>query len=102
SKSSSSPVIGQSTVGTKEISSLLTSSKLASENASSSSAVSGLIPSASTPSAFHSIQSRLVSSISPGVQNQQSSTLSGKTGLTPNNLSVVSSSKYKGDFTCFK
>ncbi|XP_073478167.1 KAT8 regulatory NSL complex subunit 3 isoform X1 [Aquarana catesbeiana] len=77
SKSSSSPVIGQSTVGTKEISSLLTSSKLASENASSSSAVSGLIPSASTPSAFHSIQSRLVSSISPGVQNQQSSTLSG-------------------------
>nr|DBA32093.1 TPA: hypothetical protein GDO54_007842 [Pyxicephalus adspersus] len=75
SKSSSSPVIGQPSVGTKEIASLLTAPKLASENASSSSAVSGLIPSTSTPSAFHSIQSRLVSN--PGVQHQQSSMLSG-------------------------
>ncbi|XP_068130956.1 KAT8 regulatory NSL complex subunit 3 isoform X2 [Hyperolius riggenbachi] len=77
SKSSPSTVIGQSAVGTKEIASLLTTPKLASENSTSSVTASALIPNPSTPSAFHSIQSRLVSSIAPVVQNQQNATLAG-------------------------
>ncbi|KAM5170742.1 KAT8 regulatory NSL complex subunit 3 isoform 2-T2 [Mantella aurantiaca] len=77
SKSTCSPAIGHSTVGTKEITSLLTAPNAA---------VSGLIPSTSSPSAFHSIQSRLVSGISP-VQNQQSTTLSGaNTGASASSL----------------
>ncbi|XP_063788082.1 KAT8 regulatory NSL complex subunit 3 isoform X1 [Pseudophryne corroboree] len=77
SKSSPTTVIGQSTVGAKEITSLLTAPKMGSENVSSSSSPSALIPSTSGPSAFHSIQSRLVSSIVPGMQSQQAGTLTG-------------------------
>ncbi|XP_066449191.1 KAT8 regulatory NSL complex subunit 3 isoform X1 [Eleutherodactylus coqui] len=76
SKSSPAAMIGQSSVGSKEITSLLTSPKLVSENVAVSSA---LIPNTSAPSAFHSIQSRLASSISPGVQHQQSGALTAGT-----------------------
>ncbi|XP_040270414.1 KAT8 regulatory NSL complex subunit 3 isoform X1 [Bufo bufo] len=76
-KSSSTAMIGQSPVGSKEIASLLTSPKLVSENVPSSGFSSALIPNTSAPSAFHSIQSRLVSSISPAVQHQQAGALTG-------------------------
>ncbi|KAM9312715.1 KAT8 regulatory NSL complex subunit 3 [Gastrophryne carolinensis] len=82
---SSTPGISQSTVGAKEITSLLTAPKLT-DNVPSSSAASVLIPSTSSPSAFHSIQSRLVSAISPGVQNQQSSTLSATNSASASSL----------------
>ncbi|XP_056427328.1 KAT8 regulatory NSL complex subunit 3 isoform X2 [Hyla sarda] len=77
SKSSPAAIIGQSPVNSKEMTSLLTSPKLISENAPSSGVSSALIPNTSAPSAFHSIQSRLASSISPGVQHQQSGSLTG-------------------------
>ncbi|KAM4748020.1 KAT8 regulatory NSL complex subunit 3 isoform 2-T2 [Rhinophrynus dorsalis] len=70
--------IGQTAVSSKELTSLLTASKLVPETVPSSAASSALIPSStSAPSAFHSIQSRLVPSISPGVQSQQTNTLQG-------------------------
>ncbi|XP_073509783.1 KAT8 regulatory NSL complex subunit 3 isoform X1 [Phyllobates terribilis] len=75
--SKSSPMIAQSSVGSKEITSLLTSPKLISENAPSGAVSSALIPNTSAPSAFHSIQSRLAASISPAVQHQQSGALTG-------------------------
>ncbi|KAM4037626.1 KAT8 regulatory NSL complex subunit 3 isoform 2-T4 [Anomaloglossus baeobatrachus] len=75
--SKSSPMIGQSSMGSKEITSLLTSPKLISENAPSGAVSSALIPSTTAPSAFHSIQSRLASTISPAVQHQQSGALTG-------------------------
>lgn len=76
-KSSTTAMIGQSSVGPKEMTSLLTSPKLVSENVPSSALSSALIPNTSAPSAFHSIQSRLASSISPAVQHQQSGALTG-------------------------
>ncbi|XP_073415641.1 KAT8 regulatory NSL complex subunit 3 isoform X2 [Dendrobates tinctorius] len=75
--SKSSPMIAQSSMGSKEITSLLTSPKLISENAPSGAVSTALIPNTSAPSAFHSIQSRLASSISPAVQHQQSGALAG-------------------------
>ncbi|KAE8618830.1 hypothetical protein XENTR_v10009519 [Xenopus tropicalis] len=65
--------ISQSTVSSKELTSLLTTPKLVAEPATSS----ALIPSTSTPSAFHTIQSRLVSSIGSGLQSQTVNTHSG-------------------------
>ncbi|KAG8574671.1 hypothetical protein GDO81_009266 [Engystomops pustulosus] len=75
SRSSPAAIIGQSAVGAKEITGLLTSPKL--ETLPSSAITSALIPNTSAPSAFHSIQSRLASSISPGVQHPQSGALTG-------------------------
>lgn len=76
-KSSPAAMIGQSPVGSKEMTSLLTTPKLVSENVPSSALSSALIPNTSAPSAFHSIQSRLASSISPAVQHQHSGALTG-------------------------
>ncbi|KAM3927387.1 KAT8 regulatory NSL complex subunit 3 isoform 2-T2 [Leptodactylus fuscus] len=75
-KSSPATMIAQSAVS-KEMTSLLTSPKLVSENVPSGSVSSSLVPNTSAPSAFHSIQSRLASSISSGVQHQPSGALTG-------------------------
>ncbi|KAM4676334.1 KAT8 regulatory NSL complex subunit 3 isoform 2-T3 [Discoglossus pictus] len=72
-----SVTVSQSTVGSRELTSLLTAPKLGLETAPSSSASSTLIPSTTAPSAFHSIQGRLVPSITPCVQNQTTTTLPG-------------------------
>ncbi|XP_069799579.1 KAT8 regulatory NSL complex subunit 3 isoform X2 [Dendropsophus ebraccatus] len=82
SKPSPAALIGQSPVGTKEMTSLLTAPKLVSENVASVAVSSALIPSTSAPSAFHSIQSRLASSIPPAAQHQQSGALTGTSSGT--------------------
>ncbi|KAM8974801.1 KAT8 regulatory NSL complex subunit 3 isoform 2-T2 [Pelodytes ibericus] len=74
---STSTTLGQSAVSSKDLTSLLTAPKLGLEAAPTGPTHTALIPSTSTPSAFHSIQGRLVTSIAPGIQNQTVSTLAG-------------------------
>uniref|UniRef100_A0A8C5MQR5 KAT8 regulatory NSL complex subunit 3 n=1 Tax=Leptobrachium leishanense TaxID=445787 RepID=A0A8C5MQR5_9ANUR len=79
----------QSAMGTKDLASLLTSPKLGLETAPSISTHTALIPStsSSTPSAFHAIQGRLVSSIAPGLHNQSINTIAGSsTGTSASSL----------------
>uniref|UniRef100_A0A674HYP8 KANSL3 helical domain-containing protein n=1 Tax=Terrapene triunguis TaxID=2587831 RepID=A0A674HYP8_9SAUR len=70
---------GQSGSGVKELSGLLTTPKLNSvaETPSLSSTPSAMIPSSTAPSAFHSLQSRLVASSTHCRQAQPSNTLQG-------------------------
>ncbi|XP_053320645.1 KAT8 regulatory NSL complex subunit 3 [Spea bombifrons] len=72
---STATTVGQSAMSTKDLTSLLTAPKLGLDSTPPSSSHSALIPNTSTPSAFHSIQGRLVSTLTPGTQNQPSSTL---------------------------
>uniref|UniRef100_A0A8C4VJG5 KAT8 regulatory NSL complex subunit 3 n=1 Tax=Gopherus evgoodei TaxID=1825980 RepID=A0A8C4VJG5_9SAUR len=71
--------IGQSGSGVKELSGLLATPKLNSvaETPSLSSTPSAMIPSCTAPSAFHSLQSRLVASSAHCRQAQPSNTLQG-------------------------
>ncbi|NWR64833.1 KANL3 protein, partial [Bucorvus abyssinicus] len=70
--------VGQAVAGTKELSGLLTTPKLSSTaETSTSPAPSPLIPSSTTPSAFHALQSRLVASSTHCVPAQPASTLQG-------------------------
>ncbi|XP_073181174.1 KAT8 regulatory NSL complex subunit 3 isoform X3 [Lepidochelys kempii] len=71
--------VGQSGSGVKEFSGLLTTTKLnsAAETATLSSTPSVMIPSSTAPSAFHSLQSRLVASSAHCRQAQPSNALQG-------------------------
>ncbi|KAM6341931.1 KAT8 regulatory NSL complex subunit 3 isoform 2-T2 [Podargus strigoides] len=71
--------VGQSVSGAKELSGLLTTPKLSSagETSCTSPAPSAIIPSSTTPSAFHALQSRLVASSAHCMQAQPASTLQG-------------------------
>uniref|UniRef100_A0A8C8RI97 KAT8 regulatory NSL complex subunit 3 n=1 Tax=Pelusios castaneus TaxID=367368 RepID=A0A8C8RI97_9SAUR len=71
--------VGQSVSGVKELSGLLTTPKLnaGADTPSLSSAPSGVLPSSTAPSAFHSLQSRLVASSAHCVQTQPSNALQG-------------------------
>ncbi|KAM6294623.1 KAT8 regulatory NSL complex subunit 3 [Aegotheles albertisi] len=71
--------ISQSVSGAKELSGLLTTPKLSSaaETSSTSPAPPTVIPSSTTPSAFHALQSRLVASSTHCMQAQPASTLQG-------------------------
>ncbi|XP_068777019.1 KAT8 regulatory NSL complex subunit 3 isoform X3 [Struthio camelus] len=71
--------VGQSVSGAKELSGLLATPKLSSatETSSCSPAPSAVIPSSTTPSAFHALQSRLVASSAHCMQAQPASTLQG-------------------------
>ncbi|NXL68121.1 KANL3 protein, partial [Chordeiles acutipennis] len=71
--------VGQSVVGAKELSGLLTTPKLSSaaETSSPGPAPSAIIPSSTAPSAFHALQSRLVASSAHCLQAQPASTLQG-------------------------
>ncbi|XP_053573796.1 KAT8 regulatory NSL complex subunit 3 [Bombina bombina] len=73
----SSVTVSQSAVGSKELSNILTAPKHSPESAPSNSISSPLIASSSAPSAFHSIQGRLVPSITPCMQSQTANTLPG-------------------------
>ncbi|XP_044859766.1 KAT8 regulatory NSL complex subunit 3 isoform X2 [Mauremys mutica] len=75
----STMTVGQSGSGVKELSGLLTTPKLNSvaETSSLSSTPSAMIPSSTAPSAFHSLQSRLVASSAHCRQAQPSSALQG-------------------------
>ncbi|XP_038615522.1 KAT8 regulatory NSL complex subunit 3 [Tachyglossus aculeatus] len=72
-------MLGQSTAGTKELTGLLTSAKssAATDGATVSPAPSPVIPSNTTPSTFHTIQSRLVASPGHGVAASPNSSLPG-------------------------
>ncbi|XP_014814986.1 PREDICTED: KAT8 regulatory NSL complex subunit 3 isoform X3 [Calidris pugnax] len=71
--------VGQSVSGAKELSGLLTTPKLSSaaETSSPSPVPSAVIPSSTTPSAFHALQSRLVASSAHCMQAQPPSALQG-------------------------
>ncbi|NP_001084536.1 uncharacterized protein LOC414483 [Xenopus laevis] len=77
-----SGTISQSTVSSKELTSLLTTPKLVAETGTSGGISSALIPSTSTPSAFHTIQSRLVPSIGSSLQSQAANTHPGTGPVT--------------------
>ncbi|OCT89969.1 hypothetical protein XELAEV_18018584mg [Xenopus laevis] len=77
-----SGTISQSTVSSKELTSLLTTPKLVAETGTSGGIPSALIPSTSTPSAFHTIQSRLVPSIGSSLQSQAANTHPGTGPVT--------------------
>ncbi|XP_062452994.1 KAT8 regulatory NSL complex subunit 3 isoform X2 [Rhea pennata] len=71
--------VGQCVPGAKELSGLLATPKLSSatETSSSSPVPSAVIPSSTAPSAFHTLQSRLVASGAHCLQAQPASTLQG-------------------------
>ncbi|KFP84957.1 KAT8 regulatory NSL complex subunit 3, partial [Acanthisitta chloris] len=69
--------VGQSVAGAKELSGLLTTPKLSSAAEASLSPTAAVIPSSTTPSAFHALQSRLVGSSTHCLQAQPASTLQG-------------------------
>uniref|UniRef100_A0A8D0GAR9 KAT8 regulatory NSL complex subunit 3 n=1 Tax=Sphenodon punctatus TaxID=8508 RepID=A0A8D0GAR9_SPHPU len=71
--------VGQSVSGAKELTGLLTNPKLSStsETPSISPTPSAMIPSSTAPSAFHALQSRLVTSSTHCMQTQPSNTLQG-------------------------
>ncbi|NXS63635.1 KANL3 protein, partial [Brachypteracias leptosomus] len=71
--------VGQSVPGAKELSGLLTTPKLSSaaESSSTSPAPPTVIPSSTTPSAFHALQSRLVASSAHCLPAQPASALQG-------------------------
>ncbi|XP_029460151.1 KAT8 regulatory NSL complex subunit 3 isoform X2 [Rhinatrema bivittatum] len=67
--------------GAKELTGLLTTSKLSctSEGSSGNSSLSAMTPSCTTPSAFHTLQGRLVASTAPSGQTQPANILQGAT-----------------------
>ncbi|XP_059586495.1 KAT8 regulatory NSL complex subunit 3 isoform X2 [Alligator mississippiensis] len=71
--------VGQAVPGTKELSGLLATPKLSSaaETSAISPTPSAVIPSSTAPSAFHTLQSRLVASSAHCLQTQPSGTLQG-------------------------
>ncbi|XP_075457988.1 KAT8 regulatory NSL complex subunit 3 isoform X3 [Ascaphus truei] len=82
-----SVTVGQSAVSSKELTGLLTAPKPSLEVAPLSPAPSSLITGTSAPSAFHSIQGRLVPSTAPCVQSQPGSALPGSaSGATASSL----------------